>query len=179
MFFQSSRGISLFAIAVWSTLLVTSAYAQGPDTVLASVNGVEITLKQVDDSVAARIYPLQQQLYAIRKATLENLVTSKLLESEAAARGISIIVPNLYLNLTFFSSITAVAMRSSLGWIHSSSLTVPVNGIITSGLTTIPRSVQSAAASKMARTCICTISGMEMLRRTPRRPIIGWIRACP
>ena len=90
MFFQSSRGISLFAIAVWSILLVTSAYGQGPDTVLASVNGVEITLKQVDDSVAARIYPLQQQLYAIRKATLENLVTSKLLESEAAARKISI-----------------------------------------------------------------------------------------
>ena len=67
-----------------------SAFGQAPDTVLASVNGAEITLKQVDDSVAARIYPLQQQLYAIRKATLENLVTSKLLESEAAARGISI-----------------------------------------------------------------------------------------
>jgi predicted DsbA family dithiol-disulfide isomerase len=47
-------------------------------------------LKQVDDSVAARIYPLQQQLYAVRKAALENLVTAKLLESEAVARGISI-----------------------------------------------------------------------------------------
>lgn len=87
MFFQSSR---LFTFVVWSILLGTSAYGQAPDTVLASVNGVEITLKQVDDSVALRIYPLQQQLYAIRKATLENLVTSKLLESEAAARRISI-----------------------------------------------------------------------------------------
>ena len=66
------------------------AYGQAPDTVLASVNNVEITLKQVDDSVAARIYPLQQQLHAIRKAALENLVVSKLLESEAAARGVSI-----------------------------------------------------------------------------------------
>lgn len=90
MYFQSSRGISLFTIAAWSILLGTSVYGQAPETVLASVNGVEITLKQVDDSVAARIYPLQQQLYAIRKATLENLVTSKLLESEAAARKISI-----------------------------------------------------------------------------------------
>jgi protein-disulfide isomerase len=54
------------------------------------VNNVEITQKQVDDSVSARIYPLQQQLYAIRKAALENLVTTKILESEAAARGVSV-----------------------------------------------------------------------------------------
>ena len=67
-----------------------SASAQTPDTVLASVNGREITLKQVDDSVKPQIYPLQQQLYAIRKAALENLVTSRILESEAKARGVSI-----------------------------------------------------------------------------------------
>ena len=90
MFFQTSQGISVFAIVTWSILLGTAVYGQAPETVLASVNGVEITLKQVDDSVAARIYPLQQQLYAIRKATLENLVTSRLLESEAAARKVSL-----------------------------------------------------------------------------------------
>jgi predicted DsbA family dithiol-disulfide isomerase len=66
------------------------APGQTPEAVLASVNGTEITLAQVDESVAARIYPLQQQLYAIRKAALENFVTAKLLENEAAARGISI-----------------------------------------------------------------------------------------
>jgi predicted DsbA family dithiol-disulfide isomerase len=54
------------------------------------VNNVGITQKQVDDSVSARIYPLQQQLYAVRKAALENLITTKVLESEAAARGVSI-----------------------------------------------------------------------------------------
>jgi len=70
--------------------LATSACAQTPETILASVNGTEITLKQVDDSVPARVYPLQQQLYAIRRAALENLVTSRVLENEAAARGISI-----------------------------------------------------------------------------------------
>lgn len=88
MFFQSSRGI------VWSYLLIlllaASAFGQAPDTVVASVNNIEITQKQVDESVAARIYPLQQQLYAIRKAALENLVTTRILESEAAARGFSI-----------------------------------------------------------------------------------------
>ena len=90
MSFQSSRGVRLFAFAAWSLLLGVPALGQTPDLVLASVNGTEITLEQVDQSVAARIYPLQQQLYAIRKAALENLVTSKLLENEAAARGISI-----------------------------------------------------------------------------------------
>lgn len=84
----SSRSI------IWSTCLIlvlaVLASAQTPDTVLATVNNIEITQKQVDDSVAAQIYPLQQQLYAIRKAALENLITTKILESEAATRRISI-----------------------------------------------------------------------------------------
>ena len=88
MFFKSSR------VLVWSNLLIlllaTTSFGQAPETVVASVNNIEITQKQVDESVATRIYPLQQQLYAIRKAALENLVTTKLLESEAAARGLSI-----------------------------------------------------------------------------------------
>src|SRR5215216_6940752 len=84
MFFRSSRVICLVL------LLAGSALSQSPETVVASVNNIQITGKQVDDSVATRIYPLQQQLYAIRKAALENLVVSKILESEAAARGISI-----------------------------------------------------------------------------------------
>lgn len=84
MFFRSSRVICLVL------LLAGSALSQSPETVVASVNNIQITAKQVDDSVAARIYPLQQQLYAVRKAALENLVVSKILESEAAARGVSI-----------------------------------------------------------------------------------------
>ena len=68
---------------------------------------------------------------------------------------------------------TVRPIRSSLGWIHSNSLTIPTNGIMISGLTTIPRLAQSAAASNMARTCISTISGIEMLKRTPRSPIMG------
>ena len=88
MFFQSSRGI------VWSNLLIlllaASTFGQAPEAVVASVNNIEITHKQVDESAATRIYPLQQQLYAIRKAALENLITARILESEAAARGVSI-----------------------------------------------------------------------------------------
>ena len=88
MFVYSSRSIiwSTYLIVVWAVV----ASAQTPETVVATVNSIEITQKQVDESVAAQIYPLQQQLYAIRKAALENLITTKILESEAAARRISI-----------------------------------------------------------------------------------------
>jgi predicted DsbA family dithiol-disulfide isomerase len=71
-------------------LLAGTAQAQTPETVLARINDKAITQKEVDDSIAAQIYPLQQQLYAIRKAALENLVTRKVLETEAAARNVSL-----------------------------------------------------------------------------------------
>ena len=87
MIFQSSHGICSCLLLV---LFAVSALAQSPDPVLGSVNNIEITQKQVDDSIASRIYPLEQQLYAIRKAALENLVTTRILESEAAVRQISI-----------------------------------------------------------------------------------------
>src|SRR6185503_11484677 len=91
MFFHSSHGIRS---VIWSTCLIfvmaVAVSAQSPETVLATVNNIEITPQQVDDSVAVQIYPLQQQLYAIRKAALENLITTRILESEAASRRISI-----------------------------------------------------------------------------------------
>jgi predicted DsbA family dithiol-disulfide isomerase len=67
-----------------------SVLGQAPETVLARVNNIAVTQKEVDSFVAAQIYPLQQQLYAIRRAALENLVTTKILENEAAARHVSI-----------------------------------------------------------------------------------------
>lgn len=87
MISQTSRGIGVFVAVV---LCIVAGRGQTTETVLASVNGVVITGKQVDDSVAARIYPLQQQLYAIRKSALENLIVSRLLEVESSARGVSV-----------------------------------------------------------------------------------------
>jgi len=87
MCFRSSR---LVVTAYLVLLFAASAFGQTPETVVASVNNIEITQEQVDDSVSARIYPLQQQLYAIRRAAIENLVVSKILEREAAARRVSI-----------------------------------------------------------------------------------------
>jgi predicted DsbA family dithiol-disulfide isomerase len=78
------------SVFLWFLILAGIARGQTPETVVASVNGVPITQKQVDDSIATRIYPLQQQLYAIRKAALDNLIVSRLLEAEALARGVSV-----------------------------------------------------------------------------------------
>ena len=87
MMSQTSRGMSVF---LWFLVLAGIARGQTSETIVASVNGVPITQKQVDDSIATRIYPLQQQLYAIRKAALDNLIVSRLLEAEALARGVSV-----------------------------------------------------------------------------------------
>jgi protein-disulfide isomerase len=84
---QTSRGACVFLLVF---AVVALARGQTPETIVATVNGVPITQKQVDESVAARIYPLQQQLYAIRRAALENLIVSRLLEAEAKARGVPV-----------------------------------------------------------------------------------------
>jgi len=87
MISQTSPGACVFLL-----FFVVAAIARGQtsETVVASVNGVPITQQQVDESIAARIYPLQQQLYAIRRAALENLIVSRVLEVEAKASGVSV-----------------------------------------------------------------------------------------
>ena len=86
MLFQSSPG----RIVCLILLLGFTAFAQEPETVVATVNGTEITLKQVDETVLSAINPLQQQLYAVRKVALDNLITAKLLETEAQAQRVSV-----------------------------------------------------------------------------------------
>lgn len=87
MMSQTSRGACVLLL-----FFVVAAVARGqaPETIVASVNGVPITQQQVDESIAARIYPVQRQLYAIRRAALENLIVSRLLETEAKALGVSV-----------------------------------------------------------------------------------------
>lgn len=86
MLIQSSPGRIVFLIL----LLRLTAFAQEPEAVVATVNGTEIRLKQVDETVLSAIYPLQQQLYAIRKVALDNLIAGRLLEAEARSQGVSI-----------------------------------------------------------------------------------------
>src|SRR5688500_19304594 len=87
MISQTSPGACVFLL-----FFVVAAIARGQtsETVVASVNGVPITQQQVDESIAARIYLLQQQFYARRRAPLEILVAWRLLEAAAKAGVVSV-----------------------------------------------------------------------------------------
>ncbi len=64
---------------------VTSA-----DATAAVVNGRTITQAEVDETIMSSLLALQQKIYAIRKAALENLITHALLDEEAKKRRISV-----------------------------------------------------------------------------------------
>ena len=73
-----------------TVITATSVLAQDEETVLAIVDNVAITQKEVDESVGSRVLPIQQQLYALRKVALDNLVSKYLIEREASRRNISV-----------------------------------------------------------------------------------------
>ena len=66
------------------------ACGQSENAVLAVVNGRSITQREVDDAIISRLFPLEQQMYALRKAALDNLISRTVLEVEAKKRGLSI-----------------------------------------------------------------------------------------
>ncbi len=87
------RLASLQSIKLLLVLLVSPiplCLAQTAERVVAVVNGREIRQREVDESLISQVIPLEQQLYALRKAGLENLVTTALLEAEARRRGVSL-----------------------------------------------------------------------------------------
>ena len=77
----------LLVLPVNASLLV---FAQAEDRVVALVNGREIRQREVDQLLIAQVMPLEEQLYAIRKAALENLILTALLEEAAEHRGVSL-----------------------------------------------------------------------------------------
>jgi predicted DsbA family dithiol-disulfide isomerase len=78
-------GLLLFA-----SILSLTVKAQSPKTIVARVSGQVITQEEVDDTVISQIFALQQQLFALRKTALNNLITKKLLEDEASRQKLSL-----------------------------------------------------------------------------------------
>ena len=89
----------------------------------------------------------------------KNSASSAISPAVSAARGISIIVPNLYGTLTPASFCTASATGFSSAWTARSSATVPASGIMISGRASTLRLRRLQAASMIARTCMRVISG--------------------
>lgn len=83
-------GLAAILLTTTTGQLNTSIEAQSEDTVVARVNSISITQKELDEFLISKILPLQQQIYALRIATLENLILKRILEAEAKKRGISI-----------------------------------------------------------------------------------------
>ena len=48
---------------------------QSEGMVVATVHGTELRIAEVDADATARIFALQQQIYTLRKSTLENLIS--------------------------------------------------------------------------------------------------------
>lgn len=88
----STRAAALLTLCCAAAVAAAAApaRAQARDEVVAVVNGRSITQREVDASAAPQILPVQQQLYALRKAALDNFILRALLESEARRRGVAV-----------------------------------------------------------------------------------------
>lgn len=80
----------MIRFTILAFLFLASVVSAQDSQVLASVGDKVITLKEIDETTFAQIFPLQQRIYAIRKAALENQITRIVLENEARRRGISV-----------------------------------------------------------------------------------------
>lgn len=69
---------------------VTQVCSQESERVVATVDGAPITLREVDSTAINKIFSLQQQIFALRKAALENLILRKVLEAQAARKNLSV-----------------------------------------------------------------------------------------
>ena len=79
--------VGLFAC----TFLVTDkCFSQSSNPVVARIEREDIRQQDLDESLASQIYSLEQQLFALRMAALDNLITTKTLETEAAHQQLTI-----------------------------------------------------------------------------------------
>ena len=85
---QCTLNFSFAVVLIATTML--EVCAQKEQIVVATVNGQTITQREVDEAVVSQIFSLQQQIYAIRKTALDNLIIHKLLENEAQKRKLSV-----------------------------------------------------------------------------------------
>ncbi|HEV7396385.1 MAG TPA: thioredoxin domain-containing protein [Pyrinomonadaceae bacterium] len=88
--FASFRLLLVMASVMTILTVDLSASGQSPDRTVAVVAGTKISEKELEEAVISQVYGLQQQIYSIRKAALENLVLRTLLEGEATKRHISV-----------------------------------------------------------------------------------------
>src|SRR5258708_2322892 len=60
------------------------------DTALAEVNGIPITAAEVDEALGQWLARLQEQVYALRRQKLEELIADRLISVAASSRKMSV-----------------------------------------------------------------------------------------
>lgn len=76
--------------AALSLLIFSSVALCQSSTVVATVNGTNITQEQIDGSIIEQLTPLQFQIFALRRSALDNYITATVLAGEAKRRGITV-----------------------------------------------------------------------------------------
>jgi protein-disulfide isomerase len=90
VFARVCRLATVFSFALAFSPGASDVCAQTTDPVVAVINGRPITQSEVDDTISQQLQPLQQQIYALRKRALENLITTAVLETEAKRRRVAL-----------------------------------------------------------------------------------------
>lgn len=79
-----------FTLAASASPADKAAATTSRPSVVASVDGVTIDASELEAAGGARLFTLYTQEYQLRKQLLDDMITKKLLEKEAKARGISV-----------------------------------------------------------------------------------------
>ena len=77
-------------IVLMAVVLAQPSRGQNKERALAVVNEKTIWSDEVDQAIVSQLLPLEQQIYVLRKAALENLIARTILESEASRLRISV-----------------------------------------------------------------------------------------
>ena len=80
-------GALILAIAASAPAARAQASSAEP---VAEVNGVAITAKDVERSLGAKLSELEEKIYTLKRNEIDALVAQRLLEQEAARRGVSV-----------------------------------------------------------------------------------------
>jgi protein-disulfide isomerase len=84
------RNLLLAGLLVPYALAGAAPPKETPDAIVAVVSGREITMREVDQSIEAKLYAIEQQKYALRKAALNNIISALVVSGEAQRRGLPV-----------------------------------------------------------------------------------------
>jgi len=82
--------LSSFALASSAWAVEKPAAAPSRPSVVASVGGVTIDASELEAAGGARLFTIYTQEYQLRKQLLDDIITKRLLETEAKSRGINL-----------------------------------------------------------------------------------------